>query len=232
MNFFRLRLINTLLLFLIGTVLGFMLKEKFYPSRDKPVQPVYRSSYPEQSQIPPAARSEYEGSEDQGEEPTDEPYAMQDFESGADTRPGTKDAYPETPARQEPAALLIEASAKSEPATPPRHAASEARAAGFFADPASYEGRELQLELQMITAKRSERGWRLNLVYTGPDRKINYLYIDDAELLGEKPELLIGYVYKVGFRCLKGETASGNSLLKIEPTGEKAAWATGLSAIE
>ena len=76
------------------------------------------------------------------------------------------------------------------------------------------------------------RGWRLNLVYTSPDKKTDYLYLDDSELLGEKPDLRIGYVYKVRFLSGKGETGSGNTLLEIAATGEKAAWATGLSAVE
>ena len=84
----------------------------------------------------------------------------------------------------------------------------------------------------MITAKRSPRGWRLNFVYTGPDKKIDYLYVDDEEILGETPDLRIGYIYRIRFFCSKGETAAGNSLSLLTYTGKKAAWATGLSAVE
>ena len=102
----------------------------------------------------------------------------------------------------------------------------------FFARPERYEGRDLEMQLQMITAKRVPAGWRLNLVYSGRAKEIDYLYVEDSGVLGPKPDLRIGYVYKVRFRCGKGSSAAGNTLLAIEPTGGKADWATGLSATE
>jgi hypothetical protein len=56
--------------------------------------------------------------------------------------------------------------------------------------------------------------------------------VDDDEVIGDKPDLRIGFVYKVRFRCSKGDTASGNVLLLLTATGDKASWATGLSAVE
>jgi hypothetical protein len=103
---------------------------------------------------------------------------------------------------------------------------------GFFARPERYEGRDLEMQLQMITAKRVPAGWRLNLVYSGRAKEIDYLYVEDSGVLGPKPDLRIGYVYRVRFRCGKGSSAAGNTLLAIEPTGGKADWATGLSATE
>ncbi|HNW45343.1 MAG TPA: hypothetical protein PKI19_12620, partial [Elusimicrobiales bacterium] len=102
----------------------------------------------------------------------------------------------------------------------------------FFQKPAAYAGRELEMSLQMITAKKQTNGWRLNLVHTGPKKKLNYLYVDDQDTLGEKPDLRIGYFYRVVFRCQKGDPADGNVLSSINFTGQKAEWATGLSAIE
>ncbi len=102
----------------------------------------------------------------------------------------------------------------------------------FFGAPETYVGREIEMDLQMITVKKVRGGWRLNLVHSGRNKNIDYLYLDDTDQLGDKPDLRIGYVYKVRFRCGKGETSSGNTLLAISPTGEKAAWATGLSAVE
>ena len=88
------------------------------------------------------------------------------------------------------------------------------------------------MTLQMITTKKTESGWRLNFVYTSPDKAIEYLYVDDTNVLGESPDLRIGYFYRVKFRCARGEPSDGNTLSSIEFTGEKATWATGLSAIE
>ncbi|PKM96734.1 MAG: hypothetical protein CVU79_11850, partial [Elusimicrobia bacterium HGW-Elusimicrobia-3] len=102
----------------------------------------------------------------------------------------------------------------------------------FFARPEHYQGRDLEMQLQMITAKRVPSGWRLNLVYSGRSKEIAYLYVEDSGVLGPKPDLRIGYDYKVSFRCGKGSSGAGNTLLAIEPTGGKADWATGLSATE
>ena len=224
MNFFRLRVINTFLLFLIGIVMGFILKEKFYPAPKAPAQPVYQASYQSQAQTPPEAQPE-------AEEPADEPYTVQETEpvpaSQRRSREPVEEASP--PARE---ALVIEAAPAPAESRAEKPAVTRGKQDEFFRSPAAYEGRELEMELQMITAKKSAGGWRLNLVYTSPDKKTDYLYLEDSELLGEKPDLRIGYVYKVRFLSGKGETGSGNTLLAISATGEKAAWATGLSAVE
>ena len=224
MNFFRLRVINTFLLFLIGIVMGFILKGKFYPASRAPAQPVYQASYQSQAQTPPEAQPE-------AEEPADEPYTVQEPEpvpaSQRRSREPVEEASP--PARE---ALVIEAAAAPAESRAEKPAVARGKQDEFFRNPAAYEGRELEMELQMITAKKSARGWRLNLVYTSPDKKTDYLYLEDSELLGEKPDLRIGYVYKVRFLSGKGETGSGNTLLAIAATGEKAVWATGLSAVE
>ncbi len=224
MNFFRLRVINTFLLFLIGLVMGFILKEKFYPAPKAPAQPAYQASYQTQAQTPSEAQPE-------AEEPADEPYLVQEPEPVTASQRRSREPVEEaSPPAQE--ALVIEATGASAEGRAEKPPAAGGKRDEFFRNPAAYEGREVEMELQMITAKKSARGWRLNLVYTGPDKKTDYLYLEDSELLGEKPDLRIGYVYKVRFLSGKGETGSGNTLLAIAATGEKAAWATGLSALE
>ncbi|MDO8805435.1 MAG: hypothetical protein Q7R35_13515 [Elusimicrobiota bacterium] len=230
MNFFRLRVINTLLFFLVGIVLGFILKERFYPAARAPAQSDYQASYSGRAEALPAARPE-------AEEPADEPYPVQEAENdAAGPLPAADPPRPSVP-REDPAqdkaeALVIEPAATPGESRGAKRPAAKGEESAFFKSPAAYLGRELELELQMITAKKSPPGWRVNLVYSGPDRKIDYLYVEDSELLGEKPDLRIGYVYKVRFLCGKGETASGNTLLAIAAAGGKAAWATGLSAVE
>jgi len=226
MNFFRLRVINTLLFFLIGITLGFILKEKFYPAAKGPAQPDYRAaSYPGGAEAVQERRPE-------AEELSDEPYTVPDEEEAVSSPRVIKEQGQESAAQAEPEALVIEAAGgggeSREPGRPVLRNAQHV----FFKAPEAYEGRELEVEMQMITAKRASGGWRLNLVYTSPDKKTDYLYIDDTEVLGEKPDLRIGYVYKVRFLSAKGKTSSGNTLLSISATGEKAAWATGLSAAE
>jgi len=228
MNFFRLRVINTLLFFLIGIVLGFILKEKFYPAARPSAQSAYQASFPAGSQAPAAAQPE-------AEEPSDEPYAVQDADNDTPAARPEPDlprpsVFPAPAVRPEPEELVIEPGPAAVRGAIRQVVKGEE--SGFFKNPAAYEDRELEMELQMIMAKKSQRAWRMNLVYSGPGKKTDYLYIEDSELLGEKPDLRIGYVYKVRFLCGKGETASGNTLLEIAATGEKAAWATGISAVE
>lgn len=230
MNFFRLRIINTLLLFLVGIVLGFILKDKFYPAARPSPDTSYRPAAPARLENLPAARPD-------SEEPTDEPYTVPEPENGNSAPPPAPEmprpsAPRPDPARAEPEALVIEPGVAGGESRDARRQAVTGVENDFFRNAAAFEGRELEMQLQMITAKKSQRGWRVNMVYTGPDKKIDYLYVEDTELLGEKPDLRIGYVYKIRFLCAKGRTDSGNTLLKISATGEKAPWATGLSAVE
>ncbi|MDP2865834.1 MAG: hypothetical protein Q8O90_06300, partial [Elusimicrobiota bacterium] len=191
MNFFRLRIVNTFLLFLIGIVMGFILKEKFYPAPKAPAQPVYQASYQARTEAPPEIQPE-------AEEPTDEPYPVQEPEPVSAPQRGSREPVEEAspPATE---ALVIEAASVSAESRAGKRPVARGKQEEFFRNPAVYEGQELEMELQMITAKKSPRGWRINLVYTSPDKKTDYLYLEDSELLGEKPDLRIGYVYKVRF---------------------------------
>lgn len=223
MNFFRLRVINTFLLFLIGTVLGFILKEKLSPSPAAPARSIYQAAAT--AEAPSAVQPE-------PEEPVDEPYTVPEAEASPSSRRVAAEPVPEEAPLSTQEALVIEATPPSaEPGAAKRPPARSAPY-DFFRNPADYEGREVELDLQMITAKRATSGWRINLVYTSPEKRTEYLYVEDNEILGEKPDLRIGYVYKVRFFSTKGETTAGNTLRAIAPTGGKAAWATGLSAVE
>lgn len=225
MNFFRLRVLNTFLLFLIGIVAGFILKDRFYPAVPAP------QSYP-------AAAAPAEGDREAAEtEPAEEdetPVREEEEEAPPPARAAAPAVSAET--LDEPAPdngenhIVIEPSA---PAAPRRGETLRGARDDFFRKPGDYAGRELEMDLQIINAKRSASGWRLNFVYTSPDKRVDYLYAEaGAALLGEKPDLRIGYVYTVRFLCEKGETGSGNVLSAVSPTGEKADWATGLSALE
>lgn len=204
------RLLNTMLLFAAGVILGFILKDRFYPSQPK-TERAYEPVYDYRSK--PAPRP----SEDE-EALHDEPYLAEEAER----------ARPAEPERA-PAAVIEAAGggngrgAAGARQTPPDE---------FFSKTGAFEGREVELELQMISARRAGTGWRLNLVHTGTPGKPEYLYVDDAGGLGEKPDLKVGYAYRVRFSCARGLADAGNSLLLLVPTGGKADWATGVSAVE
>jgi len=227
MNFFRLRLINTLLFFLIGGLVGFIFKDRFFPQHAPQPQQRYQPEYSEGQDPSPVQ-----------EEVTPEIEAEPDEPETAEApqpSPKQQGSRPE-PAqlREKSGPVVIETSVlpdenAAEPAGPQVIKGSQD---DFFSSPGDYIGKDLEMELQMITARRVTKGWRLNFVYSGPDKKIDYLYADDYDVLGEKPELKIGYVYRIRFHCAKGAADSGNTLTLLTPTGEKAAWATGLSAVE
>lgn len=225
MNFFRLRIVNTLLFFAIGILIGFILKERFYGA-PKPQYPQrYQSLYSGQAETGSLPAPEIETAVEQEETEIAEPPAEPAPAKARKTAARSEEDYSSP--------LVIEASETEAEAEPgKRDALLRGSQEQFFRRPGDYAGRELEMELQMITAKRSARGWRLNFVYSRPDKSVDYLYVDDDEIVGDKPDLRIGYVYKVRFRCTKGDASSGNVLLLLAPTGDKASWATGLSAVE
>jgi len=148
---------------------------------------------------------------------------------------------PADPPDDEPSYRVEESEAGEELEAPGEKAASESGKAGvvlrgaeddFFRDPARFSGDELEMELQMLTAAKTQKGWLLNLPRIKSGKSADYLYVEDTSILGEKPDLRIGFFYKVRFKCRKGDASSGNTLVGLSPTGGKAVWATGISAIE
>ncbi len=224
MNFFRLRIVNTLLFFATGILIGFILKERFYGTPKPQYPPRYQSVYSAQtesaSQSAPAVETIVDPEETEPPEPAAEPVRAKPRKA----EPKAEEDYSSS--------IVIEASEPEAEPVRKKDAVLRGSQDQFFKRPGDYAGRELEMELQMITAKRSARGWRLNFMYSGLNKNVEYLYVDDDEIVGDKPDLRIGYVYKVRFRCSTGNTAAGNVLLLLTPTGEKASWATGLSAVE
>ncbi|MDQ7771934.1 MAG: hypothetical protein RDU13_00280 [Elusimicrobiales bacterium] len=217
MDFFRLRVINTFLFLLLGAALGYLLSKG-------PRTP----SAPE----PPAART-YRQPADEIFSP-DQPAALE----VADPAPrGETDREYELELPAEEPAPAGNAIPTGVPVRPPAVTDEDdfvvrGKAAAFFRDPAKFAGAELEIELQMITAKRLTGSWRLNFLHSGAGRQLDYIYIDDDRVLGDSPDLRIGYLYLVRFKCQKGELSSGNRLVFAKATGAKASWATGISAVE
>jgi hypothetical protein len=234
MNFFRLRVINTALFFLIGILVGFILKERFYPAHPAQYQQRYQPAYQAQSEAAavPAPQIETSVEESGDEKPLpDEEEAPAAPAPKPAAKPAARQARTEDDSYAAPIVIEAEPSGQ-EPDAGGKAQVLRNSAAEFFRRPSDYAGRELEMELQMITAKKTTGGWRLNFAYSGSGKNADYLYVDDDGIVGEKPDLRIGYIYRVRFRCGKGDSASGNLLTRITPTGDKAAWATGLSAVE
>jgi len=272
MNFFRLRFINTLLMLLIGIVLGYIIKERSGGKTGVP----YTAKYPAPTIIASGGTDEPVAAD--GSQVTDQALMNtssrwnESRNSANDTEPArTSDRL--KPARsgnqesdREEFAMPVKAPApkapdgtaynedevqdteEKEPETDkagyqPQTSDTEPAQASdndvvrdsedaFFKDPRRFAGRELEMDLQMIMARKTSNGWFINLVRSKSGKSADYLYLDDESVLGGNPDLKIGYFYKTRFICRKGDTASGNTLLSLTPTKNKASWATGISAIE
>jgi hypothetical protein len=244
MNFFRLRFINTLLVLLIGIVLGYIMKER---AGDRETAP-YTAKYPVAAAISPGTTEE---SIDEGEVQVHEGVSTditpggsgQKNTPGTEPAPGPAEPKPVRPANREtatPAADPDESAyqgaapepGNKEPAKDKGDDVVRGADDSFFKDPGRFAGRELEMDLQMIMARKTPKGWLINLVRSKSGKNADYLYVEDESVLGEKPDLRIGYFYKTRFICGKGDSASGNKLINLIPTNNKASWATGVSAVE
>lgn len=227
MDFFKLRVLNTFLFLLLGAALGYLLS-RGSGAPSMPEAPAARASRQPADEIfspehpaaaegrGPDAAGEADGDyelELPGEEPASAGEAARHAASAADT---TRHGAP----------------VQSSAVTDEDEFVVRGKAAAFFRDPPGFAGAELEIELQMITAKRLAGGWRLNFLHSGTGRQLDYIYIDDDRVLGDAPDLRIGYLYLVRFKCQKGELSAGNRLVFVRATGAKASWATGISAVE
>ncbi|MEW5951685.1 MAG: hypothetical protein GX447_03905 [Elusimicrobia bacterium] len=213
MDFFKLRFINVLFLFVIGISIGFLWgkKGKDSKSAQNEYKPVYSQITPDAVYLSPSSIQ----------------------------KESVKNSYPNPMDDDEDYQLSVVGDnlTEEEPLTAQKKKESQAvrqdNSSDFFSSPSSFYGKEVYVRIQMITARKSEKGWRINSVYSDSDKNLSYLYIDDPDMIsGEKPDFRVGYYYKVLFFCDKGELKNGNRLISIESTGEKTPWASGISALE
>ena len=124
MNFFRLRVINTLLFFLIGTLVGFILKERFYPARPagypERYQPGYASRVQSAEQPAPQIETMVEPEETEEPEPAAAPEPVPPPEKKRDPAAVEDDS----------AATVIEASPREPAPAPEKSAGRVLQAAG------------------------------------------------------------------------------------------------------
>ena len=233
MNFFRLRFINTLLLLLIGIVLGYIMKER---AGNKAAAPYTASRAAALSPGGPEKPGATQGVQDQEGVLTYMPPGAQSAPRPAKPKPVKPEKRetrtPPTPAAENVYQEKVPAPAAKEPAKDKAGDAVRGAEDSFFKDPGSLTGQELEMNLQMIMARKTPKGWLINMVRSKDGKTAEYIYIEDESVLGEKPDLRIGYFYKTRFLCVKGATTFGNKLISLTPTNDKASWATGVSAIE
>ncbi len=215
MDFFKLRFANVFMLFVIGISIGFLWgkRNKDYSASKDEYRPVYAQPVQPQPEKKFLIPGQEQGKNEVTPMDDDEEYQLSVIGENADAVRPEPEQYEE----------LRENSRKN----------YEDNSESFFASPSSFYGKQVQAKLQMLTAKKTKNGWRLNFVYSDSDRNLSYLYVDDPDMVStENPDFKIGYYYRISFKCGKGELKDGNRLISIEATGDKTPWASGISAIE
>ncbi len=238
MDFFRMRRLNTFLVLLIGILLGYIIKDRSgmqaaapYAAKQQTAVPVIPASEPDYGELS-ALKNGVAGTEAR-------PAMPEDRESGEEFELPV--ALPAAREEADPSYRKEDSLTQDETESPdgtdvPKNEQDGSVLRGvedeFFRNPGRFSGESLEMELQMLTAAKKQKGWLINLAHVKSGKSADYLYIEDASVLGENPDLRIGFFYKTRFLCRKGDAAAGNTLLNLIPTGNKAAWATGISAIE
>lgn len=213
MNFFRLRIINTFLLFAIGILFGFIIKDRLFKSENTELSAPSRAWQTDQNfedaDLSPFKVFEADSSENKEYNVFDD-----DIEY---TPTKTKSKKPESLSELE----NEEAPRKFIDLSVP-----------FFKNPERFKNEIVSMDIQMIFAKKAASGWLFNLMHIDSKKNISYIYINGESNLIKKRDFKIGYFYRVSFKCSKGKLDKGNHLVSINSTEKKADWATGVSAVE
>ncbi|MBI4656056.1 MAG: hypothetical protein HY746_04810 [Elusimicrobia bacterium] len=227
-NFFRLRIINTLLFLLVGVLVGYIIKDRW--SAGKNLETGFYDKISTGKRQSPDLRVETAGKADLSGEPSGAAGTAENPQSPQPSSDVFDDDTYVMPVMEE---KITSGAAKEDETAPGEEAPLPAQEQNdFFTQPHKYKGKEVGVKLQMILAKKTGAQWKINLMHIDEQKNVAYVYIDDDFVLAAAPDLKIGYFYSVRFRCAKGSLESGNTLLSIIPTGDKASWATGVSAVE
>jgi len=207
MNFYRLRFINTLLLFIIGIFIGYFFNKNIFNNINSSYKPVY----------PPKAENNYE---------------LKDLYSNNTTFFYNKNIE-NNPMDEDEEYLLQVDNQDNKKDEIKEENNSDINIELFVKSPKDFVQKNISGKLQMIITKKTDKGWRMNFVYTNESKDLNYIYIDDLDnISGVNLDYKIGYFYSVRFYSSQGDLKKGNKLISISPTGEKVSWASGVNAVE
>ncbi|MCK5105953.1 MAG: hypothetical protein KAQ76_00170 [Elusimicrobiales bacterium] len=214
MNFFKLRILNTSLIFIIGILLGFIIKDKMFTAQDNRLSSVIQTEGETSASGLQSNSSALDEKNEYNVFDDDEDYDIPVPKKAAKKQNEINEEGKKPSEIEDKTAKFVDFSSP------------------FFKNPAKFKNEIVTMDIQMIFARKSDSGWRLNLMYMDSQKGVKYVYLDSDLLVSDKINLKIGYFYRVYFKCTRGELNKGNILLSIAPTGKKADWATGISAIE
>lgn len=98
----------------------------------------------------------------------------------------------------------------------------------FIRSPEDFKNSKVKGKLLLISGTKSDVV-KLKFMYTA-DNTSYYIELEDTDKIIENYDIFkIGYYYYVEFFCSEGRTDRGNKLISIKKLSEKAPWATGLN---
>jgi hypothetical protein len=221
MNFYRLRFINTLLLFIIGILLGFYFAsknnffKKVFSSSD--YKPVYYGKDLRDSYTPVYLKSDLKNNSYQNIEP-----------GSLDKTTKEEKKFVENIAVQNPIDddydFVLVASSDFKQQNDEFFEVSN-----FVKSPGSFVLKKISGNMILLKGEK-ENGVKLYFLVR-LDNQAFYVDIEDEDkIIKNFDSFKIGYYYSVTFISQEGSVRKGNKLLSIEETQKKEPWASGLSA--
>ncbi|HOJ85839.1 MAG TPA: hypothetical protein PK103_04850 [Elusimicrobiales bacterium] len=221
MNFYRLRFINTLFLFIIGILLGFYFasKNNFFKKvfSNSDYKPVYYGKDLRDSYTPVYLKSDLKNNS----------YQNTEF-GGIDKTTKEEKKFVENIAVQNPIDddydFVIVASSDFKQQNEEFFEVSN-----FVKSPDSFVFKKISGNMILLKGEK-ENGVKLYFLVR-LDNQAFYVDVEDEDkIIKNFDSFKIGYYYNVTFISQEGSVRKGNKLLSIEETQKKEPWASGLSA--
>ncbi|MCX7641886.1 MAG: hypothetical protein N2Z20_04550 [Elusimicrobiales bacterium] len=101
----------------------------------------------------------------------------------------------------------------------------------FLIDPIKFQGKQINAEKIILLRGDRKDNKLFFYFFTRFNEKDFYITVQsDDKLFKNLEEFKIGYYYNVEFKSTQGKFNEGNILVNIKPTGEKTDWASGVNA--
>jgi|GEM_PF-3338371 len=224
MNFYRLRFINTLFLFIIGILTGFYIsfKNSFFKEilnvfSYSNYKPVYYGKIVKSNSYTPVYIKKNLESSDKGSLSSD--FSIE--EKTPQERKFVENLTSQNPMDDEYDFDIVSSSDSNA-------SVETSDISQFVKDPSLFVNKRISGKAVLL--KGDKKPVRLYFLYS-KDNQIFYIEIDDSDkIIKNFDDYKIGYYYNIVFISYEGDIRNSNKLISIEPSGEKTSWASGLCA--
>lgn len=254
MNFYRLRFINTVFLFLIGILIGVYISHKkninisFLKIGDRDYKSVYYKTRQEKllksetNGYSPVyyGKKEFSANSGLNDNVIEKPVSLKsdDLDSNIKIKPEGLETVEKmkqsNPMDDDDYKIVQEES--NEIQDNEAFAEENIKNTDYFLDEIhafvksteDFKNSKVKGKLLLISGTKSDVV-KLKFMYTA-DNTSYYIELEDTDKIIENYDIFkIGYYYYVEFFCSEGRTDRGNKLISIKKLSEKAPWATGLN---